>query len=108
MSIQPRSELPLKRLLVGVVLVALSAACVVLSHRVDVDKLDLAHVTTVKNPVKAHLKDGSTVVFRDGLTVSGGEVIGDGRLDDLTLKTSTRVGGSHSIRWSEWRASGRA
>ena len=46
---------------------------------------------TVSSPVKAHLSDGSTVVFEDGITIANGRVTGDGRKYDLTLDTSVRV-----------------
>jgi hypothetical protein len=45
----------------------------------------------VSSPVKAHLIDGSTVVFEEGVTVAEGKVRGDGRKYDLTLDTSLRV-----------------
>lgn len=46
---------------------------------------------TVSSPVKAHLTDGSTVVFEEGITVANGQVTGNGRKYDLTLDTSVRV-----------------
>lgn len=46
---------------------------------------------TVSSPVKAHLIDGSTIVFEKGVTVADGMVMGDGRKYDLTLKDSVRV-----------------
>ncbi|MEO8563836.1 MAG: hypothetical protein ABI601_17285, partial [bacterium] len=40
----------------------------------------------IRSPLKAHLSDGSTVIFRDGATISGGRIIGRGQayalLDD--------------------------
>jgi hypothetical protein len=46
---------------------------------------------TVNSPVKAHLTDGSTVVFEKGVTVVDGHVTGEGRKYDVTLDTSVRV-----------------
>jgi hypothetical protein len=46
---------------------------------------------TVESPVKAHLKDGSTVVFKKGVTVANGRVRGDGKSYDLELARSTPV-----------------
>ena len=46
---------------------------------------------TVNSPVKAHLTDGSTVVFEEGVTVVDGHVTGEGRKYDVTLDTSVRV-----------------
>ena len=63
-----------------------------------VHELDVTPVTrgstepvTVTSPVKAHLTDGSTVVFEQGITVANGRVTGDGRKYDLTLDSSVRV-----------------
>ncbi|HET7711792.1 MAG TPA: hypothetical protein VFL80_07670 [Thermoanaerobaculia bacterium] len=43
----------------------------------------------VTTPVKAHLTDGFTIVYPDGITVSGGRILGVGKQFDLTL---TEVG----------------
>jgi len=48
---------------------------------------------TVTTPVKAHLIDGSTVVFRHGVRVAGGMVSGEGMRYSLTLRDSTAVTG---------------
>jgi len=48
---------------------------------------------TVATPVKAHLIDGSTVVFRRGVRVVGGMVSGEGTRYSLTLQDSTAVTG---------------
>jgi hypothetical protein len=45
----------------------------------------------VSSPVKAHLTDGSTLVFAEGVTVAEGKVTGDGRKYDVTLATSAGV-----------------
>jgi hypothetical protein len=45
----------------------------------------------VTSPVKAHLKDGSTVVYPQGVTVSGGMLRGAGFHYDLALKQSANV-----------------
>jgi hypothetical protein len=59
----------------------------------EVTPLDTASTEpiTVSSPVKAHLTDGSTVVFEEGVTVAEGKVTGDGRKYDVTLDTSIRV-----------------
>ncbi len=66
-------------------------ACAV--RDLEVTPLDTAstETITVTSPVKAHLIDGSTVVFEEGVTVAEGKVMGDGRKYDLTLDTSVRV-----------------
>jgi len=45
----------------------------------------------VASPVKAHLKDGSTVVFPEGVTIGGGTVRGRGTRHDLSLARATPV-----------------
>jgi len=67
------------------------ASCVV--HRLDVAPVDVssAEPIVVTTPVKAHLYDGSTVVFADGVSVSGGVVRGDGVLYDLTLENRSTI-----------------
>src|SRR5438874_2719650 len=67
------------------------ASCVWVSKRVDIENVDLARVTAVTTAAKAHLKDGSTVVYRNGFTVVGGELRGPGMRYDLTLAAATRV-----------------
>jgi hypothetical protein len=46
---------------------------------------------SVTTPVKAHLVDGSTVVFRHGVRVAGGTVWGAGTRYGLALRDSTDV-----------------
>ena len=46
---------------------------------------------TISSPVKAHLIDGSTLVFEEGVTVAEGQVIGEGRKYDIILDTSVPV-----------------
>ncbi len=58
---------------------------------VQVKKIDPASATTVTSPVKAHLKDGSTVVYDRGVVVSGDKLLGVGLRYDLALKQSGRV-----------------
>jgi hypothetical protein len=62
-------------------------------HDLEVTPIDTESTepVTVRSPVKAHLTDGSTVVFEEGITVANGQVTGDGRKYDLTLDTSVRV-----------------
>ncbi len=62
-------------------------------HELEVTPVDTESTDpiTVSSPVKAHLTDGSTVVFEEGVTVADGQVTGDGRKYGLTLDTSIRV-----------------
>lgn len=67
------------------------SSCVV--HRLDVTPVDVSSSTpiVVDTPVKAHLYDGSTVVFANGISVADGVVSGSGDLYDLNLQTRTAV-----------------
>ncbi len=69
---------------------AISAAGCVF-HHVQVQPVIPADAVVVTSPVKAHLKDGSTVVYAKGVTVSGGMLRGTGVRYDLALKQSTNV-----------------
>ena len=46
---------------------------------------------TVQSPVKAHLEDGSTVVYSKGVTIEDGIVKGQGFKYDITLDHGERV-----------------
>jgi hypothetical protein len=59
-------------------------------RHVDVRPLPLED-QFVASPVKAHLEDGSTVVFPDGVTIGGGTVRGRGTRHDLALSRATPV-----------------
>jgi hypothetical protein len=78
------------RLLVLVGALLLSA-CVV--HKLEVTSLDVtqANPVEVTTPVKVHLKDGSTAVFANGVSVSNNTVYGNGTVYDLTLESSRPV-----------------
>jgi len=80
----------MRSILVGLLALTLTS-CVV--HRLDVTPIDVTadEPIVVATPVKAHLYDGSTVVFQDGVTVADGVVRGAGRLYDLTLDNSSTV-----------------
>ncbi len=69
----------------------LLTSCAVHDLEVTPIDTDSSEPLTVSSPVKAHLIDGSTVVFEEGITVADGRVTGYGRKYDLTLDTSVRV-----------------
>lgn len=79
-----RVEKVVKRLLLAA-LAVVSTACVLISQRTEVRSLDAVDGTVVTSPVKAHLTDGSTVVYPKGVTVAGGVLRGEGVRYDLTL-----------------------
>src|SRR6266581_1590688 len=66
------------------------SACVV-SRGVKVEPLNTQEPVAVQSPVKAHLKDGSTVVFGKGVTVERSKLRGEGTRYDLTLQRSEAV-----------------
>lgn len=67
----------------------LLGACVIYRN-VRVEELPRS-ATTVTAPVKAHLVDGATVIFRSGVTISATEVTGRGTRYSLDLGDSTPV-----------------
>lgn len=81
----------MKKLLL-VALALTTAACVFVAHRVDVRSMDIRQPVNVHGAVKAHLKDGSTVLYPTGVTVTGNALEGEGTRYDLTLTHSTRIG----------------
>jgi hypothetical protein len=79
------------RWLLSVASAMVMAACVI--HRLDVEPID-AETTgpvSVGSPVKAHLKDGATVVFEQGVSIENSVLTGNGRKFDLSLTSSTTV-----------------
>jgi hypothetical protein len=64
------------------------ASCIV--HRVDVVPVDVSAETPIEisSPVKAHLFDGSTVVFPEGVNVYDGSVHGKGEMFNIALENN--------------------
>ncbi|HEY6343893.1 MAG TPA: hypothetical protein VIY49_20550 [Bryobacteraceae bacterium] len=60
-------------------------------HRVEVKQVVPSDGVVVSSPVKAHLKDGSTVVYAKGVTVAGGALQGAGVRYDFALKQPVNV-----------------
>jgi hypothetical protein len=79
--------------------ILLAATGCFIVHRVNLQQLDRTPVT-VRTPVRAHLIDGSTVLFRMGATVTADHVFGTGTGTrfGLTLAESTSV---TSVRLSD-------
>jgi hypothetical protein len=77
--------------------VAIVAACAALActvHYVGIDQVPrTADSVTVATPVKAHLLDGQTVVFPDGITLARDTVRGSGTRYDLRLQPAGSVSG---------------
>lgn len=72
------------------VLVAVSGCFI--ARRVSVVEVDrAADSVQVRSPVKAHLLDGSTVVYRHGVQVASGRLTGPGTRYDLRLSGATEI-----------------
>ena len=56
------------------------------------ESIPLTGPRKVRSHVKAHLLDGSTVIYRDGVTISAGRVTGDGVRYDIRLDPAGSVG----------------
>jgi hypothetical protein len=65
--------------------------CVWISHRLEVQKVDPGRKVRITTPVKAHLKDGSTVVYLTGVTVTPEFLDGPGDRYDIALAQSKVV-----------------
>jgi hypothetical protein len=84
---------PLPRALraASILLLPTLGACFVV-RRVSVTEVNrTADSVQVRTPVKAHLIDGSTVVYRKGVLVRGGRLTGRGMRYDLALRDSSGV-----------------
>ena len=79
------------RWIVAVTAALAIAGCIVRRVNVEPVSTTASDSTTVVSPVKAHLHDGSTVVFRSGVTVARNNVWGSGRRYDVALAESTNV-----------------
>ena len=67
-------------------------SCVVTNLKITaVEYEETESPITVESPVKAHLVDGSTVVFPNGVTIEDGIVKGQGFKYDITLDHGERV-----------------
>jgi len=76
---------------VALPLVLLVSACIHVYQSIRTRALDPHTPVAITTPVKAHLTDGSTVVFLSGVTVDSQTVRGDGNRYSLTLRDSAAV-----------------
>ena len=80
------------RLLFPAALCLLAGACIWVFHNVQVDTVGLtADSVAIQTPVKAHLRDGSTVLYRAGALLARDTLRGPGVRYALTLRDSTNV-----------------
>jgi len=73
----------------AVLLSVLMASCVF--RRVEVKPVATRAPVTVTSAVKAHLKDGATVVYPYGIVVTATELLGRGTYYDATLKNEKSI-----------------
>src|SRR5205823_3521414 len=86
----PRTDKMTSPLRVGVVFISILAACTL--QKPVVDQLDPHTMpVTVRSSVKAHLFDGSTVIYPHGVYVANNAVIGVGRRYSVGSSMSTNV-----------------
>lgn len=78
---------------VSLTLAALAAGCVHRYHDVRYEQVNARQDDTVRvhSPARAHLLDGSTVVYRDGVVVARDALLGPGMRFDLARRDSTLV-----------------
>ena len=76
---------------VALPLLFLVSACIHVYQSIRPRPLDPHTPVVVTTPVKAHLADGSTVVFPAGVTVDATQVRGDGNRYSLSLRDSAAV-----------------
>src|SRR5687768_9414416 len=86
-----RSPGPIIRWIAAAAVALAIAGCIVRTVQVEPVPTGRSDSTTVATPVKAHLIDGSTVVFEGGVTVARNTVWGSGRRYDVALAESTAV-----------------
>jgi hypothetical protein len=96
---------PSLRTLIPVVLL-FTAGCIVRIQTIDVAEVKPARDVQVQSPVKAHLADGSVVVFSSGIQIDGDRIHGVGQRYDLRLQpqsTLTSLDLSHVIGMESFR-----
>ncbi len=80
------------RLLLPAALCLLAAGCIWIFHNVRVEEVGLhADSVAIHTPVKAHLRDGSTVLYRAGVLLARDTLRGTGVRFAVTLRDSTNV-----------------
>jgi hypothetical protein len=67
----------LKHITAGLLIVT-TASCAVVSTRVDVTAVPPTEPAEIAGALKVHLKDGSTVVYQSGATITSTEIRGEG------------------------------
>ena len=79
-----------RTLLVPVALV-FTVNCTIV-HRVDISPLPRGVSATIATPVRAHLTDGSTVIFADGVSVTADAI--EGQIANAVIRASVDFDGA--------------
>jgi hypothetical protein len=72
-----RKRWVLRLALLGITILA--AGCIHIFWRTEVQRVDYATPTSIKTPLKVHMADGSTVLFRSGGIVDNTRITGSGQ-----------------------------
>ncbi len=75
---------------IAVILLGSTEACIQFTD-LKHEPIPLVGPREIRSHVKAHLLDGSTIVYRDGVTISSDRVAGDGVRFDLHLDSAGTV-----------------
>lgn len=78
-------------LLVAGLIVLTSASCIVLKRTIEVESVPLRNQVRVESPVRAHLMDGTIALFKSGVSVGNGQVLGSGWHYGLNLRDSVAI-----------------
>ncbi|MDE0356332.1 MAG: hypothetical protein OXN92_01130 [Gammaproteobacteria bacterium] len=78
---------------IGIVLLAASIGACGVVTRLRHESVPLTGSGIIGSHVKAHLKDGSTIVYRDGVTIRSGRVDGTGTRYDIRLDSVGTIQG---------------
>lgn len=80
------------RIVFSAALSLVAGACIWAFHNVRVDRIETkADSVAVQTPVKAHLRDGTTVLYRAGVVLARDTLRGTGFRYGVTLRDSTAV-----------------
>ncbi|WP_420617146.1 hypothetical protein [Candidatus Palauibacter sp.] len=81
----------LAAVLVAIFLIGTTEACTIVT-RLRHEPVPLTGSREIGGRVKAHLLDGSTIVYPNGVTIAGGQVRGRGIRYDIRLDSTGTVG----------------
>jgi len=86
----PVSRRRLSRAFLAPLVLVFAVNCTVV-HRVNISPVPPGVPATIATPVRAHLTDGSTVIFAEGVSMTADAIEGRGTRYDLWRTTGVRV-----------------